>query len=115
MTNPSVITFIFLLGTLRSSISLFLVFFFLEITFWVLAAGHFTENLTVTKAGGGLGVVSGALLTIDYMTLTLFRSPPSLRSTLPSLVSLPRRPRTSSSRSATFLAKPISPSMFTHL
>jgi succinate-acetate transporter protein len=56
-----VITFIFLLGTLRSSVSLFLVFFFLDITFWVLAAGHYTEHVTVTKAGGGLGVVTAFL------------------------------------------------------
>jgi succinate-acetate transporter protein len=54
----SCITFIFLLGTLRSSIALFLVFFFLDITFWLLAAGHLTRNHTTTKAGGGLGVVT---------------------------------------------------------
>ncbi|CAK9786845.1 hypothetical protein CC85DRAFT_288215 [Cutaneotrichosporon oleaginosum] len=58
LTMWGIITFLFLLGTLRSSVALFLVFFFLDITFWVLAAGHFTENHTVTKAGGGLGVVT---------------------------------------------------------
>ncbi|RSH78921.1 uncharacterized protein EHS24_001844 [Apiotrichum porosum] len=58
LTMWAIVTFIFLIGTLRSSIALFLVFFFLEITFWVLAAGHFTGHVTVTKAGGGLGVVT---------------------------------------------------------
>ncbi|BEI83915.1 hypothetical protein CcaverHIS002_0405190 [Cutaneotrichosporon cavernicola] len=58
LTMWGIITFIFLLGTLRSSVALFLVFFFLVITFFVLAAGHFTGHLTTTKAGGGLGVVT---------------------------------------------------------
>lgn len=58
LTMWSIVTLIFLLGTFRSSVSLFLVFFFLEITFWVLAAGHFTQHVTVTKVGGGLGVVT---------------------------------------------------------
>lgn len=53
-----IITFIFLLGTLRSSVSLFLVFFFLDITFWLLSAGKFTGNIKVTKAGGGVGIAT---------------------------------------------------------
>lgn len=58
LTMWAIITFIFLLGTFRSSVALFLVFFFLEITFWLLAAGHYTGHKTVTKAGGGMGVVT---------------------------------------------------------
>lgn len=85
-TDDSVITFIFLLGTLRSSVALFLVFFFLEITFWVLAAGHFTEHVTVTKAGGGLGVVTAFLA--FYTALAGIRE----YSCLPSCNSLPRPP-----------------------
>lgn len=49
---------IFLLGTFRSSIALFLVFFFLHITFWLLAAGHYTGHISVTKAGGILGIIT---------------------------------------------------------
>lgn len=58
LTMWAILTFIFLLGTFRSSVALFLVFFFLEITFWLLAAGHYTRHITVTKAGGGMGVVT---------------------------------------------------------
>ncbi|GMK59346.1 hypothetical protein CspeluHIS016_0703610 [Cutaneotrichosporon spelunceum] len=57
LTMWGIITFLFLLGTLRSSVALFLVFFTLVITFFLLAAGHYTQRIVLTKAGGGLGVV----------------------------------------------------------
>ncbi|WOO83480.1 Ammonia transport outward protein 2 [Vanrija pseudolonga] len=53
-----ILTFIFLIATHRSSVALVVVFFLLDVTFWVLAAGHLTEKLNVTKAGGILGILT---------------------------------------------------------
>lgn len=53
-----VFTFLMLLGTLKSSMALFSVFFFLTITFMLLAIGEFLENNSVHKAGGALGLVT---------------------------------------------------------
>jgi succinate-acetate transporter protein len=53
-----VFTFIMFLGTHKASIALSSVFFFLFITFAVLAAANFTGNAKVAKAGGWLGIIT---------------------------------------------------------
>ncbi|WWC64137.1 uncharacterized protein I303_106745 [Kwoniella dejecticola CBS 10117] len=53
-----VITFLFLIACLRSSVALVGVFFFLDITFWLLAAGEFTGSATTHKAGGAFGIIT---------------------------------------------------------
>ena len=68
-----IVTLIFLIACLRSSIALISLFFFLDVTFWLLyvssfttngsilinsAAGFFSGVENVTKAGGAFGIVS---------------------------------------------------------
>jgi len=53
-----VFTFIMFLATHKSSIALSAVFFFLFITFALLAAGAFTGKLVVHKAGGYFGIIT---------------------------------------------------------
>ncbi|WWC97859.1 hypothetical protein V866_004746 [Kwoniella sp. B9012] len=53
-----IITFLFLIACLRSSMALVALFFFLDITFWLLAAGEFTESATTHKAGGAFGIIT---------------------------------------------------------
>ncbi|KAK4686699.1 uncharacterized protein P7C73_g3420, partial [Tremellales sp. Uapishka_1] len=55
-----ILTFIFLIAALRSSVALVLVFFFLDITFWLLAASFFGTHPMVTKAGGAFGIITAA-------------------------------------------------------
>lgn len=52
------VTVIFLIASLRSSVGLVGVFFFLSITFLLLTIGEFLHNTTVTKAGGAFGVIT---------------------------------------------------------
>lgn len=53
-----VVTFIFLVAALRSSIGLVGVFFFLTITFILLSAHFFTGNAAVGVAGGAFGIIT---------------------------------------------------------
>ena len=53
-----IVTFIFLIAALRSSVALVSLFFFLDITFWLLAAAEFSGNGKVHIAGGAFGIVS---------------------------------------------------------
>nr|GAT55820.1 Gpr1 family protein [Mycena chlorophos] len=53
-----IVTSIFLIVSLRKSIGFIALLFFLDLTFLFLAAGKFTTNVNVTKAGGGLGIVT---------------------------------------------------------
>lgn len=53
-----VVTFIFLIAALRSSVGLVSVFFFLTLTFIMLAASEFTGNAKVHIAGGALGIIT---------------------------------------------------------
>jgi len=55
-----IFTTIMFVGTLRSSMVLSGLFFFLSITFMLLMIGEFTENVTVTKTGGGFGILTAA-------------------------------------------------------
>jgi len=56
-----VVTFLFFLATLRKSVGLSVLFFSLTITFVLLASADFTGNLTLSKAGGALGVVTALI------------------------------------------------------
>lgn len=58
LTSWALITLIFLLASLRSSIALVGVFFFLHITFWLLAAGEFAGSTAAHKAGGIFGIIT---------------------------------------------------------
>lgn len=48
------------LGTLRSSMVLSGLFFFLSITFMLLMIGQFMNNVTIIKTGGGFGILTAA-------------------------------------------------------
>ncbi|KAB5593562.1 hypothetical protein CTheo_3028 [Ceratobasidium theobromae] len=56
-----VITFLLFLATFRSSVALCSVFFFLVLTFMMLAISEFTGNLSVHKAGGILGIITALI------------------------------------------------------
>ncbi|KAG8919411.1 hypothetical protein FRC01_001300 [Tulasnella sp. 417] len=56
-----VFTFIMFLATHKASVMLSSVFFFLFITFILLAAGEFTGKAIIHKAGGGFGIVTAML------------------------------------------------------
>jgi hypothetical protein len=53
-----IITFLFLIASLRSNVALVGVFFFLTITFMLLMISKFTGSLAIQKAGGALGIVT---------------------------------------------------------
>lgn len=53
-----IVTFIFLISSLRSSVGLASVFFFLMITFILLAAAEFTGNYNTGVAGGAIGIIT---------------------------------------------------------
>ncbi|KAL7421343.1 hypothetical protein Q5752_004228 [Cryptotrichosporon argae] len=56
-----IVTFIFLIAALRSSIALVSLFFFLDVTFWILTAGFFAESTNTIKAGGAFGILTAAI------------------------------------------------------
>lgn len=57
-----IFTFIMLIACLRSNIGLVALFFFLDLTFMLLMIGKFMPtNINITKAGGGLGIVTAAI------------------------------------------------------
>jgi len=75
-----IVTFIFLLATLRVNVALIALFSLLDLTFLLLMVGEFTENATIHKAGGAFGLVTAAvafyagaaqLLTEDNSLFTL--------------------------------------------
>ncbi|KAG8776830.1 hypothetical protein FRC12_000678 [Ceratobasidium sp. 428] len=61
LTTWTIITFIMLLATFKSSIALVSTFFFLMMTFMVLAISEFIGSLAATKAGGILGCITACL------------------------------------------------------
>jgi len=56
-----IVTFIFLLATLRVNIALVALFFLLDLTFLLLMAAEFTGNATIGTAGGAFGIVTAAV------------------------------------------------------
>ncbi|KAJ7708218.1 FUN34 transmembrane protein [Mycena rosella] len=53
-----IVTFFFLIASLRKSIAFVALFGFLSVTFLLLGAGAFTGKQSVTTAGGALGIVT---------------------------------------------------------
>lgn len=56
-----IVTFIFFIASLRSSIALSSLFFFLDITFLLLFVSEFTGSSAVHKAGGAFGLLTAAI------------------------------------------------------
>jgi succinate-acetate transporter protein len=56
-----IVTCIFFIASLRSSIALASLFFFLSITFLLLFIGDFSGKVHITKAGGGFGIWTAAI------------------------------------------------------
>jgi len=54
----ALITLIFLIACLRSSVALVALFACLDVTFWLLAAGELAPSVNTTRAGGVFGVVT---------------------------------------------------------
>lgn len=52
------VTFLFFIASLRSSIALVSLFGFLDITFWLLAAGELAPSANAAKAGGVFGIIT---------------------------------------------------------
>jgi len=53
-----VLTFMFLIGSLRRNIGLIALFFFLSVTFLLLAIGAWSGKAILNTAGGGFGIVT---------------------------------------------------------
>jgi len=56
-----IVTFIFLIASLRSSIALISLFFFLDITFWCLVGSFLGGSFKAQKAGGAFGLLTAAI------------------------------------------------------
>jgi len=56
-----IVTFLFLVSCLRSSLCLVGLFFFLDITFWCLAGGFLGGSTKAIKAGGAFGILTAAI------------------------------------------------------
>lgn len=57
----AVLTFLLFIGSTRRNIGLMALFFFLTITFILLAVGKFQDSAASNKAGGALGVVTALI------------------------------------------------------
>ncbi|AAW45868.1 hypothetical protein CNBJ1330 [Cryptococcus deneoformans B-3501A] len=53
-----ILTFLFLLASLRSSVALISLFLMLDLSFWLTAAGYLSQNEKILKAGGGFGIAA---------------------------------------------------------
>jgi len=53
-----IFTFLLVVCTIRSTVAFFSLFFFLDLTFLLLACGLFTAKEGVTKAGGWFGIIT---------------------------------------------------------
>ncbi|TIB90717.1 hypothetical protein E3Q19_02661 [Wallemia mellicola] len=78
-----IITFIFLVASHRSSVALSGVFFFLTITFILLAAAEFTGSTGTKKAGGVIGCITA--FNAWYVCLAGLLTPDSSYFTLPTV------------------------------
>lgn len=68
LTGWTLVVLVISVAALRSSVALVSVFFFLIPTFILLAAGEFTRNETITKAGGAFGIVTAFAAFYTAMT-----------------------------------------------
>ncbi|ORX50835.1 hypothetical protein DM01DRAFT_1337437 [Hesseltinella vesiculosa] len=69
----TILTGIFLIASHRSSIGLVSLFFFLFITFILLTAGKFNNNITAQVAGGAFGVVTAFIAWYNALSGLLTR------------------------------------------
>ncbi|KAH3674277.1 hypothetical protein WICPIJ_009620 [Wickerhamomyces pijperi] len=58
LTGWTIFTFLLVLCTLKSTVAFFSLFFFLDITFLLLALGEYTGKVGVTRAGGVFGIIT---------------------------------------------------------
>ncbi|KAI0294185.1 GPR1/FUN34/yaaH family-domain-containing protein [Russula brevipes] len=56
-----IVTFLFFIGALRKSVGLTALFFFLTLTFMLLAVGALMKKVDVTKGGGYLGIITAII------------------------------------------------------
>ncbi|KAJ3480667.1 hypothetical protein NLI96_g8180 [Meripilus lineatus] len=56
-----IVTFLLFIASLRRNAGLIALFFMLTLTFMLLAISEFQGNTTITKAGGGLGIVTALI------------------------------------------------------
>jgi hypothetical protein len=56
-----IVTFLFFVGSLRKSIGLSALFFFLTVTFLVLAAGFLNQKVNIIKIGGYFGIATALI------------------------------------------------------
>ncbi|KAF8324285.1 Gpr1 family protein [Cantharellus anzutake] len=61
LTAWFIFTFCMFLASLRSSVAIAALFFFLDMTFMLLMIGAYITSEKCTKAGGGLGLVTAAI------------------------------------------------------
>ncbi|KAB5589246.1 hypothetical protein CTheo_7314 [Ceratobasidium theobromae] len=61
LINWTLVTFLMFMGTFKSSVALISTFFFLLLTFMILAVGQFTGSASVNKTGGVLGCITAFL------------------------------------------------------
>jgi succinate-acetate transporter protein len=54
----ALVTLLFFIASLRSSVALVSLFGFLDVTFWLLAAGELAPSPGATKAGGVFGIIT---------------------------------------------------------
>jgi len=57
----AIVTLLFFIATLKSSIALSSLFFFLDVTFWLLCAGELASSVNCTKAGGAFGILTAGI------------------------------------------------------
>ncbi len=77
----AILTFVFLLGSLRTNGVLMAVFFFLTLTFLALAIWQFANSTTWQQIGGWLGIVTAVVA--EYLALATILSSGKSAFTLP--------------------------------
>lgn len=83
LINWFIITFLFCIASSRSSVALFFIFFFLMITFILLAAHSFTGSTGVQTAAGVMGAITS--FNAWYVALAGLLTPDSSWFTLPTI------------------------------
>ncbi|KAF8724764.1 hypothetical protein AX14_008594 [Amanita brunnescens Koide BX004] len=66
-----IITFLFFIATLRKNLGFITMFFFLWVTFIVLAANAFTGKVGLQKAGGILGIITALVAFYNGLSILL--------------------------------------------
>jgi len=61
LTTWGIVTFLLLIGATRRNAGLIALFFFLMITFFLLAGGEYTGHVAVSKAGGYFGIITALI------------------------------------------------------